>query len=296
MWKILLLGKIGQLGYELQRTLAPLGEVTALDYPDIDFSKPAALAPQVMAIKPDIIINAVAYTNVDKAEAESELANAINGEACGVLAKVAQQIHASLVHFSTDFVFDGNKGGSYVETDPATPLNTYGKSKLLGEQAIQEYGRNYLIFRTSWLYSLRRETYVLKVLHWARTQPKMRVVTDQTGSPTSARMLAEITALALAMVKEGGSRWLEARQGVYHLAGDGAASRFEFAQTILQLDPKREEQVVTELLPARSDEFLTSARRPGDTSLNCDKFEQAFSLRMPPWQEALRLELESQLL
>jgi dTDP-4-dehydrorhamnose reductase len=293
MWKILLLGKIGQLGYELQRTLASLGEVTALDYPEIDFSTPAALTAQVVTIKPDIIVNAVAYTNVDKAEAESELANAINGEACAVLAKAANQINAGLVHFSTDFVFDGAKGGSYFESDSVNPLNTYGKSKLLGEQAIQEFGRNYLILRTSWLYSLRRETYVMKVLRWAHTQARMRVVTDQTGSPTSARMLAEITALALAMVKEGGIHWLEARQGVYHLAGDGAASRFEFAQTILQLDPKREEQVVKELLPAKSDEFPTPARRPADTSLNCDKFEQAFSLRMPPWQEALRLELES---
>ncbi len=293
MWKILLLGKIGQLGYELQRTLAPLGEVTALDYPEIDFSRPTDLPPVVMAIKPDIIINAVAYTNVDKAEAESELANVINGEASGVLAKIASQIKAGFVHFSTDFVFDGNKGGSYVETDAVNPLNTYGQSKLIGEQVIQEFARNYLILRTSWLYSMRRETYVLKVLHWARTQSKMRVVTDQTGSPTSARMLAEITALALAMVKEGGSSWMEARQGVYHLAGNGVASRFEFAQTILQMDPKRQEQVVKELLPARSDEFPTPARRPGDTSLNCDKFERAFSLRLPPWQEALRLELES---
>ncbi len=293
MWKILLLGKIGQLGYELQRTLAPLGEVTALDYPDIDFSKPATLAPQIMAVKPDIMINAVAYTNVDKAEVETDLANAINGESCEALAKTAKKLDAALIHFSTDFVFDGAKGASYYETDLVNPINAYGKSKLIGEQAIQEFGRNYLILRTSWLYSLRRDNYVLKVLQWAHTQPKMRVVTDQKGSPTSARVLAEITALALGMAKEGGNDWLMERQGIYHLAGDGAASRFEFAQTIIRLDPKRQGQIVTELLPASSDEFPLPARRPADTSLNCDKFEQTFSLRMPPWKEALRLEMES---
>jgi len=293
MWKILLLGKIGQLGYELQRSLAPLGQVIALDYPEIDFTKLDTLAPQVLAIKPNVIVNAVAYTNVDKAEDEIDIANAINGEACAELAKVAKKINAPLIHFSTDFVFDGEKGGSYKETDTVHPLNTYGNSKLMGEQAIQEWGKNFLILRTSWLYSLRRETYVLKVLRWAHTQPTMRVVTDQTGSPTSARMLAEISALALGMAKKGGAEWLESRQGIYHLAGDGAASRFDFAQTILNLDPKRDEQVVTEILPATSGEFPTPARRPGDTSLNCDKFEQAFSLRLPPWQEALRLELSA---
>lgn len=293
MWKILLLGKIGQLGFELQRTLAPLGEVMALDFPEIDFSKPATLTPQVLAVNPDVIINAVAYTDVDKAEVETDIANAINGEACGVLAKAAKQLHAAFIHYSTDFVFDGSKDGAYFESDLVNPINVYGKSKLMGEQAIQEFGRNYMIFRTSWLYSLRRETYVLKVLRWARTQQKIRVVTDQIGSPTSARMLAEITALALAMAKEGGDEWLEARRGIYHLAGDGAASRFEFAQTILNLDPKRDEQIMTELLPAKSDEFPLPARRPADTSLNCDKFEQAFSLRLPPWQEGLRLELDS---
>lgn len=293
MWKILLLGKIGQLGFELQRSLAPLGQVMALDFPEIDYTHPATLPAQVLAIKPDIIVNAVAYTNVDKAEEEPQIVNAINGEASGVLAKVAKEIRVPFIHFSTDFVFAGKSGGMYCETDLVNPLNTYGKSKLLGEQLIQEWGKNYLILRTSWLYSLRRETYVLKVLRWARTQSKMRVVTDQTGSPTSARMLAEITALALGMVKQGGYDWLEKRQGIYHLAGDGAASRFEFAQTILELDPKREEQVVTEILPASSEEFPTPARRPGDTSLNCDKFEQAFSLRLPPWKEALRLELNT---
>ncbi|MBN1537127.1 MAG: dTDP-4-dehydrorhamnose reductase [Anaerolineales bacterium] len=291
MWKILLLGKIGQLGFELQRTLAPLGEVTALDYPDIDFTKPETLTPQVAATKPNVIINAVAYTDVDKAETEIDIANAINGEACGVLAKAAKQLNAPLIHFSTDFVFDGRNGGSYCENDAVNPLNVYGKSKRMGEEAILAFGKNYLILRTSWLYSMRRETYVLKVLRWARTQPKMRVVTDQTGSPTSARILAEITAQALAVVKNRGSEWLEERRGVYHLAGDGTASRFEFAQTILSLDPRREEQIVTEILPAISDDFPTPARRPGNTSLNCDKFERAFSLRLPPWQEALRLEL-----
>lgn len=292
MWKILLLGKIGQLGYELQRTLSPLGEITALDYPEIDFSNSIQLAPQILSLKPDVLVNAVAYTNVDKAEQETDLANAINGTACEVLAKTATKMNIPFIHFSTDYVFDGDKGAPYIETDMVNPLNAYGKSKLIGEQAIQEFGNNYLIIRTSWLYSLRRENFVLKVLQLARKQSKMRMVNDQTGSPTSARILAEITATALGMVKQAGIKWLESRQGIYHLAGDGAASRYEFAQAILEFDPKREEQIVTEIQPASSAEFPLPARRPVNSALNCDKFEQAFSLRMPPWKEVLRLELE----
>ena len=293
MWKILLLGKIGQLGFELQRSLSPLGKLIAIDYPDIDFTKPSSLAPQILAFKPDIIVNAVAYTNVDKAEQEQDLANAINGTACEIIAKAAHRMHVPFVHFSTDYVFDGAKGGVYLETDAVNPINAYGKSKLMGERAIQEFGANYLILRTSWLYSLRRDNYVLKVLRWARSKKIMRVVDDQIGNPTSARMLAEITALALGMVKQAGDDWLHERQGIYHLAGDGEASRFEFAKAIIALDPKREEQIVSELQPAKSVEFPLPAQRPANTSLNCDKFERAFSLRMPPWKEALQLELES---
>jgi len=293
MWKILLLGKIGQLGFELQRSLSPLGKLIAIDYPDIDFTKPLSLAPQILALKPDIIVNAVAYTNVDKAEQETDLANTINGTACEIIAKAAHQMHVPFVHFSTDYVFDGTKGGAYLETDTVNPINAYGKSKLMGEQVIQEFGANYLILRTSWLYSSRRDNYVLKVLRWARSKKIMRVVDDQIGSPTSARMLAEITALALGMVKQAGDDWLHERQGIYHLAGDGEASRFEFAKAIIALDPKREEQIVSELQPAKSVEFPLPAQRPANTSLNCDKFERAFSLRMPPWKEALQLELES---
>lgn len=289
MKKILQIGKIGQLGWELLRTCAPLGEVVALDYPEVDLSDSRGLRELVQSVKPDIIINAAAYTNVDKAESEPERARAINATGPGVLAEEAKKLKAVLVHYSTDYVFDGTKGSPYVETDQPNPLNVYGQTKLEGEQVIAASGCVNLVMRTSWVYSMRQGGFVTKVLQWARTQEVMRVVDDQISSPTSARMLAEITALILAQGREDVFGYLSEKGGLYHCAGAGSCSRYEWAKAILDLDPKKEEQKVQRLDRAKSSEFPVSADRPMISVLNNDKLERAFDLRMPPWQKGLEL-------
>ncbi len=293
MKKILQIGTKGQLGFELLRTCAPLGEVVALDYPEVDLADRAGLRELVRRVNPDIIINAAAYTNVDKAESEPELARAINAIGPGVLAEEAKKTNAVLVHYSTDYVFDGTKGSPYVETDTPNPLSVYGLTKLEGEQAITASGCVNLVLRTSWVYSMRQGGFVAKVLEWARTQEVMHVVDDQISSPTSARMLAEITALILAQGREDVFGYLSEKGGLYHCAGGGSCSRCAWAQEILKLDPRHEEQIVRELLPANSDEFPTPAARPLVSVLDCGKLECVFGLRLPPWQLGLKLAMEA---
>jgi len=291
--RTLLLGKIGQLGWELNRTLAPLGEVIALDYPDIDLTK-SEIKTTIQDLRPQVVINATAYTAVDRAESEPDLAQAINGRAPGLMAEAARAIGAGLIHFSTDYVFDGKNGQPYVETDGPNPLGFYGQSKLAGEQAIQEVGGAYLILRTSWVYSMRRDNFVRKALQWARQNRVMRVVTDQVSNPTWARMLAEITAQMLARTGQNPVSWIQDRQGVYHLAGQGYASRMEWVQEILRLDPNPEEQVVQEIQPARTSDFPTPAERPLYSALNCERFQQVFELSLPDWKKALALAMAEQ--
>ena len=285
---ILLLGKTGQLGWELERTLSPLGKLTALDYPDVDFTKPETLSDTVRNVAPDFIVNAVAYTQVDQAEREPERVRLINAIATGVLAEEAFHLKAGLIHYSTDYVFDGSKGSAYVESDFPNPLNIYGQTKLDGERAIQQVGGNHLILRTSWVYSMRQGGFVTKVLQWARQQTTLRMVTDQVGSPTYARMLAEVTGQLLAR-SQGSVEWLGAHRGLYHLAGSGAASRFEWAQEILNYDKNTHEHVVKEILPALTSEFPTLAQRPLFSALNCQLFTKTFQLTLPHWTTALRM-------
>ncbi|MBN2549199.1 MAG: dTDP-4-dehydrorhamnose reductase [Anaerolineales bacterium] len=290
---ILLLGKNGQLGWELHRAMAPLGTVTALDYPEIDLLDLAKIKACVYSARPQLIINATAYTAVDRAESETDIAYAINAHAPGLLAELARDLRAGFIHYSTDYVFDGRKGSLYVETDLPHPINVYGSSKLAGEQAISQVDGAYLTLRTSWVYSLRRENFVTKVLSWARQQEILRIVDDQIGSPTWARMLAEITAQMLAQAASADIYdWLQARRGIYHLAGDGSASRLEWVRLILQLDPHRSTQLAREVLPASTGEFAAPAQRPLNSALNCDQFAQVFGLRLPPWREALALAMD----
>lgn len=291
--RILLLGKIGQLGWELNRTLAPLGDVIALDYPDIDLTK-SDIQNTIQDLHPQVVINATAYTAVDRAESEPDLAQAINGRAPGLMAEAARAIGAGLIHYSTDYVFDGKKGQPYIETDAPNPLGVYGQSKLAGEQAIQDAGGAYLILRTSWVYSMRRDNFVRKALQWARQNRVLRVVTDQLGNPTWARMLAEITAQMLARAGQTPVSWIQDHQGVYHLAGHGYASRMEWVAEILRLDPNPEEQIVQEIQPARTSDFPTPAERPLYSALNCERFQQVFDLRLPDWKEALALAMAEQ--
>lgn len=291
--RVLLLGKLGQLGWELHRSLSPLGELIAVDYPEIDLSQPDQILQLVRRVQPALIVNATAYTAVDRAESEPQVAMDINARAPRILAEEARTLGATLIHFSTDYVFDGTANRPYLETDPPSPLSVYGRSKLEGERAIQVAGGAYLILRTSWVYSLRRDSFVTKVLSWARQQETIKVVSDQVGNPTWARQLAEITAQLLAKSTGSPAGWLAERGGLYHLAGSGYASRLEWAEAVLRLDPRREEQVARQVLPALTADFPTPARRPLFSALNCDHFTSVFSLRLPTWQDALAFALDA---
>ena len=290
--KITLLGKNGQLGWELQRTLAPLGEVVTLDYPEIDLVQTDQTCQMIRESQPDVIVNSTAYTAVDRAESEVELAMTINGLAPGKLAETAAELEAVFIHYSTDYVFDGKKGSAYIESDTPNPLNVYGSSKLAGEQAITRAGGVYLILRTSWVYSLRRDNFVTKVLSWARQNRTLRVVNDQIGNPTWARMLAEITAQLLVKGGKQPLDWFAERRGLYHLAGEGFTSRLGWAKAILQLDPHPEEHLYREIFPSLTREFPNPAQRPLFSALNCDQFYSIFDLRLPQWEDSLELAIQ----
>lgn len=287
--KILLFGKTGQLGWELERTLAALGTVQALGQNELDLQDQAALKQAIFTTKPDVIVNASAYTAVDRAEQEKEIAMRVNAEAPGLMAQAAKEIRAVFVHYSTDYVFDGSQRTPYTESDKVNPLNVYGQSKLSGEQATAEARGAHVILRTSWVYSLRGDGFVSKVLRWARTQEILKIVSDQVGSPTWARALAETTALMLA---GGGTTlydYFSEHSGVYHLGGLGSVSRLDFAQEILRLDPHKKEQICQRLEPALTADFPTPAVRPLTTTLNCSRFRATFGVSLPAWQDALRL-------
>jgi dTDP-4-dehydrorhamnose reductase len=283
--RILLLGKNGQVGWELHRCLQPLGEVIALGRGELDLERTADIPPMVREVAPEVIVNAAAYTDVDGAEREREKAHLINGVAPGVLAEEARRLGALLVHYSTDYVFDGEKGEPYAEQDAPNPINEYGRSKLEGERRIQEVGGRYLILRTSWVYSLRRDCFVTKVLRWARQREVLRIVDDQFGSPTWCRMLAEVTGYVLDRALNHGP----ALQGIYHVAGRGVASRYEWARAILQLTTGEGQTELAQIKKASLIEFPSPAPRGKHTGLLCEKLRQVFALRIPAW--ALSLEL-----
>lgn len=292
MPSILLLGKFGQLGWELHRCLAPFGDLTAVDYPEIDLTDIESVDKLVLDIRPDVIVNATAYTAVDRAEDEPELAMAINSQAPRRLAELAHDMGLALIHYSTDYVFDGTKGIPYVETDLPNPLGMYGKSKYAGEMAIEEVGGAYLILRTSWVYSLRRDSFVTKVLGWAREHTSLRIVDDQISNPTWCRMLAEASAMLLTNAGSKPAGWIKERYGLYHLAGSGYASRMEWARKILEFDPRSDDQIVEEIHPAQTSEFPSPAERPMFSALNCDRFSNTFSFELPQWDDALKLAME----
>ncbi|HEX9091188.1 MAG TPA: dTDP-4-dehydrorhamnose reductase [Anaerolineales bacterium] len=291
--RILLLGNTGQLGWELQRTLAPLGELNACDYPDLDLSDLKSFLQVFHDCQPDLLVNATAYTAVDRAEDEPDLAHAINAIAPGVMAEEARQHGIAFIHYSTDYVFDGRKGVPYLETDLPSPLSIYGRSKLAGEQAVQQAGGAFLILRTSWVYSLRRDSFVSKVLAWSRQQDTLRLVTDQVSGPTWARLLAEVTSQLANLGREDLFSWFSQYHGLYHLAGSGYCSRFAWGQKILELDPHKADQRVQQLLPALTSEFPTPAERPLFSALDCNLFSRTFHLQLPDWKFSLKLAMES---
>ena len=286
---IVLFGKNGQLGWEFQRILPLLGEVVALDREELDLCDLSAVERTLSGLKPGLVINASAYTDVDRAEKEPDLAMKLNALAPGIIAETSRRLGTVLIHYSTDYVFDGQKGTPYTERDRTNPLNVYGKSKLQGEENIKQAGGTYLILRTSWVYSLRGNSFVNKVLGWSRKNSLLRIVDDQVSNPTWARLLAEITALLLAQNQVNRYEKLRERSGVYHLAGSGYTSRYEWAKQILANDPQRPAQIVRSIQPGRTEDFPTPATRPLFSALDCTRFEETFGLRLPPWRSTLEL-------
>jgi dTDP-4-dehydrorhamnose reductase len=280
--RILLTGIGGQVGWELQRTLQPLGEVIACDRRQLDLADPDRLRAALREIKPAFIVNPAAYTSVDKAESEPELAQAINGTAPGILAEEAKRLDALLVHYSTDYVFDGAKTTPYVEDDPTAPLGAYGRSKLAGEEAIRASGCRHLIFRTCWVYGARGHNFLRTMLRLARERDELRVVDDQHGAPTWSRMIAETTALVLA--KHAG------QQGIYHLAAAGATTWHGFASAIIAEANAR--GILERATPVRriaSADFPTPARRPLNSYLDCHRLKEDYGLQPPDWKAQLHL-------
>lgn len=286
---ILLFGRNGQLGSEFRRTLPELGNLTSLDYEDVDLCDIPALQQTLNELKPSLIINASAYTAVDRAETEQETAMRINALAPAAMAEWARKSGAVFIHYSTDYVFDGRKGSPYVESDPPNPLNVYGRSKLAGEENIKQAGEAYLILRTSWVYSVGGTGFVSKVLEWGRKNETLKIVDDQISNPTWARELAKATFSLVSAHRGDLQDVMKERRGLYHLAGSGYASRYEWTRQILANDPKRTEQRVRSIEPVSSDAFPTPAARPLFSALDCSKFKKTFDLRLPDWAESLQV-------
>jgi dTDP-4-dehydrorhamnose reductase len=286
--RILLTGAGGQVGWELQRTLAPLGEVIAADRTVLDLADTAGIRRTVAAIAPDLIVNPAAYTAVDRAESEPGLANAINAVAPGELAACG----IPLVHFSTDYVYDGKKPDAYTEADAPNPLGVYGASKLAGDQAVLQSGAPHLILRTGWVYGLRGRNFLLTMQRLARERDTLAVVNDQFGAPTWSRLIAEATALTIA-------RWLDrpdqnATSGIYHLSCGGRTSWHGFAAAILARLAGTETNLAR-LKAIPTSGYPTPAARPANSRLNNDKLEATFGVRLPGWENALALCLEQTL-
>lgn len=280
MRTILLTGKDGQVGWELQRTLAPLGKVIAFDRWGLDLANADAIRAAIRAVHPDIIVNAAAYTAVDQAETESAVAMSVNGEAPGIMAEEAMRSGAWLVHYSTDYVFDGTKGPAYDESDDPNPLNVYGHSKLAGERAIQAVGGRYSIFRTSWVYGLRGRNFLRTILRLAQEKEELHIVVDQIGAPTWSRMIAEATSAILARETQ--------TQGLFHLTNSGATSWHGFSQAILELT--REQRPRDPILSAiPGSEYPLPATRPANSRLSCKLLAQQTTIQLPDWREALAL-------
>ena len=277
MATILVTGAAGQLGHELVHALAPLGEVLGLDRTQLDLADASAIAATVRRAKPALIVNAGAYTAVDLAEKEVELARAVNGLAPGVLADEAKRIGAVLVHYSTDYVFDGAASAPYDEDAPVRPLSSYGRSKLEGERAVAATGARALVFRTSWVYGRRGKNFLVTMQRLARERPEIRVVDDQTGVPNWCRDLARGTTRIAAR----GLPWLAERSGLYHMSATGATTWYGFARAILADLPS------VRVVPITTADYPTPARRPAYGVLGTAKFERTFGFALPAWRESL---------
>ena len=287
---ILLLGANGQVGWELRRALAPLGNVTAYGRAEADLADLEGLRDIVRAVGANVIVNAAAYTAVDKAESEPDLALRINAEAVALLADEAARTDAWLVHYSTDYIFDGKKSGAYAEYDVANPVSVYGATKLKGERAVRAASGRHLIFRTSWVYAPRGKNFARTMLALAQTRDELKVVDDQIGAPTSAELIADVTALALRHVQN-----VESAGGTFHLTASGETSWHAYAQRLIQMAASRGYALKTtpdKVLPIPTSDYPTPAKRIANSRLATDKLRTTFGVTLPSWDAALDRFLE----
>jgi len=285
--KILLIGTAGQLGWELARALAPLGEVRGVDRHALDLADVAAIATAVRNLRPQLIVNAAAYTAVDRAESEADLAMAVNAKAPEVLAEEAKRIGALLVHYSTDYVFDGTKSGAWEETDAPNPLSVYGASKLAGEQAIAAAGGRYLIFRTSWVYGPHGKNFLLTMLRLGHERDRLNVVDDQIGAPTTSIELADATRTIVDGVIASRFGPPEAWAGIYHMTCGGVISWCGFAKAIFERAQPILNGKIAQVSPIPTSAYPTPARRPLNSVLSNEKLFSRFGVRLREWEPAL---------
>ncbi len=285
---ILLLGRHGQVAWELQRTLQTIGQLTTLGSADLDLADGEQIRTAIRQLRPQIVVNAAAYTAVDKAETDVDLARSINAIAPTILAAETKQLGALLVHYSTDYIFDGRKNGAYLEDDATNPLSIYGQTKLEGEQGIQSIGGDHLILRTTWVYGNRGKNFLLTILRLAAERPELKIVADQIGAPTWSRSIANITGQIL-------SQWPQnPAPGIYHLSSSGTTSWHGFAEKIVeyarQCEPKHG-LVVDKILPIGTSDYPTPAQRPANSRLDNSKLRNTFGLGLPDWERDLALAL-----
>jgi dTDP-4-dehydrorhamnose reductase len=299
---ILLIGTNGQIGRELNSTLPRIGEVTALDRQRLDLTQPEEIRRAIRNFHPAFIVNAAAYTAVDKAESEEIVAHAINAEAPAVMAEESKKIGASLIHFSTDYVFDGMKTFPYDEDDPANPQNVYGRTKLEGERAIQASGAAHLIFRTAWVYATKGRNFLLTILRLATQCEELRIVRDQIGAPTLNNEIAGATTNILAQIcdAQGGHFSLADVSGIYHMTAGGETTWYDFANAILEEASKTAAAspwfaaatsnlplIARRVIPITTNEYPTQARRPAFSILSNARLNRTFSLQLPDWRKQL---------
>ena len=295
MRKILLTGKNGQVGWELQRTLAALGEVTAVGRRDMNLADPDIIRKVIREIRPSLIVNAAAYTAVDKAESESDMAMAINGIAPGVMAEEAKRLNAAIIHYSTEYVFDGSKQSPYLEGDTVNPLNEYGKTKLAGEQAIQAIGAPHLILRTSWVYGARGRNFLLTILKLALERDELKIVDDQRGAPTWSRMLAEVTSQIATQHFSSLCRQpipISDVSGIYHVVSGGSTSWYGFAGKILEGALRHAPQSMPKLIPISTSDYPSPAKRPLNSRMSNNKLAHVYGMAIPSWETSLALCLD----
>jgi dTDP-4-dehydrorhamnose reductase len=293
--RILVTGAQGQVGFELRRTLVTLGEVVACDRQELNLAQPDQIRARIRELKPQLIVNSAAYTAVDKAETEPDLAEAINAIAPGVMAEECRKLNATLMHYSTDYVFDGAASRPYLENDAPSPQSVYGASKLRGEQAVRASGASHLIFRTSWVYGLRGKNFLLTIQRLAREREELAIVNDQIGAPTWSRNIAEATAQIVAWCNGSGQTLNEILQtvgGTYHLTNQGQTTWYDFANALLRMSEGREPRKLQRLRAITTAEYGLPAARPLYSVMDGSKLQAVFGVQLPAWEQALALALE----